>query len=249
MVAKSDTNNRNEGRRAGKNEGASVCRGRSRGCDNATVRHDDDDEFIKRLCYGDGTDAENETSGSSSPNPWLLFLHLLMAPKLGWRRIKSAGFGMEDYARRLFYPLLALMAACRFVDKIYYSGVPLWILLQEALALFVAGFAGFYLVSLLARMFLPTVTRIKIDSGFGRIYIMTVMGVLALAVTVCELLPWLGMMLLVLPIYSTYILVKGLRPLRVPSGELMPSAIVMTLLCLGVPTAIYSLLRVLMPPA
>lgn len=78
---------------------------------------------------------------------------------------------------------------------------------------------------------------------------MTVMGVLALAMTVRELLPWLGMMLLVLPIYSAYILVKGLRPLRVPAGELMPAAIVLTVLCLGVPAAIYYSLRALMPPA
>lgn len=248
MAAKSDTNNGREGHRTGKSKGTSACRGRSNGREYDTVQ-ENDDEFLKRLCYGDDAGQGGEKPCSATPNPWLLFLHLLIAPKLGWRRIKSAGFGLEDYARRLFYPLLALMAACRFVDKIYYSGVPLWKLLQEALALFVAGFAGFYLVSLLARMFLPTVTRIKIDSGFGRIYIMTVMGVLALAMTVNELLPWLGMMLLVLPIYSTYILVKGLKPLRVPPDELMPSAIVMTVLCLGVPTAIYYLLRVLMPPA
>lgn len=248
MVAKSDTNNGKGGHRTGKSMGASARRARSDGHEYDAVP-ENDDEFMKRLCYGDEADSGNERPASAIPNPWLLFLHLLIAPKLGWRRIKGAGFEMDDYARRLFYPLLALMAACRFIDKIYYSGVPLWVLLQDALALFVAGFAGFYLVNLLARMFLPTVTRIKIDSGFGRIYIMTVMGVLALAMTVSELLPWLGMMLLVLPIYSTYILVKGLRPLRVPAGELMPSAIVMTVLCLGVPTAIYYSLRALMPPA
>ena len=213
-----------------------------------------EDDFLASLCYGDESADGGRDSASNAPeteksNAWLLFLHLIVAPRLGWRRIKSAKFAIDDYSRTLFYPLLALMAACRFIDKVYYADARTGPLLQQAVATFVAGFAGYFLIMLLARAFLPTVARMKIDTGFGKVYVMTVLSVLTLAVTLGELVPWLGMLLLVPPIYAMYILVKGIKPLRVPDAERTPTAILMVVLCLGVPSGIYFLLEMMMPPA
>lgn len=206
----------------------------------------DGDDFLASLCYGDDTADGAESRGS---NAWLLFLHLLVAPNVGWRRIKNSKITVDDFARTLYYPLLALVAACRFSEMIYYTGRGLGFTLQRAIALFVAGFAGYFLISLLARTFLPTKARLKIDTRYGKLFILSELAALALGTLVAELLPWLGMLLMVLPIYCAYILAKGVRYLRIPDDESVPATILMTVLCIGVPTGIYYLLTLMMPAA
>lgn len=220
----------------------------------------DENDFLSGLCYGDID--ENESSSQSDdpeksnrkeyvkkPNIWLLFIYLVLSPNIGWRKIKNASLRIDEYSRILFFPLLALVAACRFVDKIYVSNRSVGHLLQEAVAMFVAGFAGYYLVSLLARLFLPAAARRKIDSPFGNIYVMTIMSTLAVCTIIAEVMPWLGMLLLVPPIYSAYILVKGVRYLRIPEHETMPVEIFMVFFSFGIPLGIYFLLDFMMPPA
>lgn len=205
-----------------------------------------EDDFLASLCYGDETHDGAESRGS---NAWLLFLHLLVAPNVGWRRVKNSRITVEDYARVLYYPLLALVAACRFAEMMYYTGHGLGFTLQRAIALFVAGFAGYFLITLLARTFLPQSARCKIDSRYGKLFILSVLGALALGTVIAELLPWLGMLLMVLPIYCAYILAKGVRYLRIPIDETVPTTILMTVLCIGVPTGIYYVLTLMMPAA
>lgn len=250
MVARADNNNRIQGKqRPDDTRGRQARRADRSGEAKKADISDTDDDFLASLCYGDVTDGGAPGPDTPRPGVWMPFLHLLIAPRLGWRDIKAARFRVEDYARTLFYPLLALMAACRFVDMFYFHDAHTGTLLQKALAAFVAGFAGYHLVCLLARTILPAAGRIKIAKAFGHIYILTVMSVLAVTMTLSELLPWLGAMLIVLPIYAAYIMVKGVRLLRVPDEERTLTAVIMTMLCMGVPSIIYFLLELVMPPA
>lgn len=225
--------------------------------DSGTSADSSDDAFLAGLCYNDETAApqDNDRTHANSdehrkPGIWLAFIHLLLAPHAGWKKIKGAHFDKDEVARSLFYPLLALMAACRFIDKIYYADPPdTGVLLQRAVAAFVAGFAGYFLISLLARTFLPTGAREKIQTTFGHIYIMIALSALAFSAVIAELVPWLGLLLLIPPTYVAYILVKGVKYLRVPNQETTPTAILMTVLCIGVPAGIYYLMYVMMPPA
>lgn len=163
--------------------------------------------------------------------------------------MKNAAYSSYFFARNLFFPLLALMAVSRFALLIYDPDETLVHCLQMAICLFVSGFAGYYSIVALARSFLPSVAREKIDSPFGKVYVMTCMSVLALAISVLELVPGLGVIFIVVPIYASYLMVKGVRFLRVPRHEEMPVAILMTLLILAVPMVIFFILEWLMPVA
>lgn len=208
--------------------------------------------------------AENENNNSYSqdtrsqnsqdeqfvaPNPWVVFLHTLVNPQLGWRKFKKYKYKPEDFARSVFYPLLALMSVCRFADKLYYMDVKVAPLLQEAVAAFVAFFGGYYLIGIVARSFLPTVARTKIDTRFGQLYTMVIMSALTVSVILAEVLPWLGMLLAVPPLYCCYLLAKGIKCLRVPENEVIPTLILMIVLCIGVPSGIYFALTAVMPSA
>lgn len=192
------------------------------------------------------TSVNTATAGGRLYPFWRL-LYLLVAPLSGWKRIKNAGYSSYFFARNLFFPLLAFMAISRFASLLYNPDETLVRTLQMSISLFVAGFAGYYTIVALARTFLPPVARDKIERPFGKIYVMTCLSVLALAVSVLELVPGLGVIFIVVPIYASYLMVKGVRFLRVPKEEEMPVAILMTLLMLAVPMVIYFILEWLMP--
>ena len=225
---------------------------------NQSAEYDEnlDDEFSQSMYYDniESAESDNNESGKTSsktplPNPWWVLLHLLINPKMGWRKLKKIPYQRDDFARVVFYPLLAVLAVSRFVDLLYYNEVSIAPLLQQAIAGFVSFFGGYFLVGMLARSFLPTQARTKIVKRFGQIYIMSIMSVLVMCGILSELLPWLGMLLTVPPIYCCYILAKGIKCLRIPERETMPTMVLMIVLCLGIPIAIYVLLTSLMPSA
>lgn len=191
----------------------------------------------------------NKTDKTNGRHPFVLFMLLISNPKVGWKRVKNMHFSHDVYARSLFYPLLALMAACRFMSLVYGSDESIGTLLQQAVAAFVAGFAGYFIVLLLGRWFLPAVASLRIDSEFGKIYVMTNMCALATATIIYELFPSLGLLLLILPIYISYIIAKGIRFLRLPENEETPASVLMVLLILGIPMLIYFAFEVMMPAA
>ncbi|MCM1319024.1 MAG: YIP1 family protein [Muribaculaceae bacterium] len=212
----------------------------------------EEDRFLKSLCYDDKDTPDaphDDYTEGQKPNLWWAFLHLLINPKLGWRKLKKAPCKSDEFARVVFYPLLALLAVCRFADMLYYDNVSIAPLLQKAVASFVAFFGGYYLIGLLARTFLPTKARTKIEDRFGQIYIMAILSSLAVCGILSEVLPWLDMLLIVPPIYCCYILAKGIKCLRIPERENVPVLILMIVLCLGIPIGIYATLTSLMPIA
>lgn len=189
------------------------------------------------------------TTDGGNVHPIWRFLYLLVAPISGWKRIKNAGYSPDYYARNLFFPLLALMALLQFLSLIYNSEATLARTLQVAICLFVAGFAGYYSVIVLARTFLPIEARVKMESRFGKIYVMTCLSTLILCMIVFESIPGIGTIFIVAPIYCTYLMVKGIRFLRVPENEITPVTILLLLLILGAPMAIFLMLELLMPAA
>ncbi len=177
------------------------------------------------------------------------FLYLLIAPISGWKGLKNARYSPDYYARSVFYPLLALMAAACFAQRFHVPGSTTSSLLQQAVSEFVACFAGYFAVPVLARLLLPLNARIKADSPFGKVYIMSALSALSLAVTLYSLFPNLGALLMVAPIYVSYIIVKGVRFLRVPAEDTLPTSVVMVVLIVGIPVLIYMLLKFMMPEA
>lgn len=195
-----------------------------------------------------GKDNNEDLQISQRPGaPWWRLLFLLVSPKTGWRRLKGAGYLPEYFARALFYPLLAVLAVSHFMLLIYAPETTITKILQEAVAAFVAGFAGFFCILLLAKLFLPTNASVKIESAFGRVYIMTCLSTLSLGATIYFLVPWIGLFAFIVPLYTAYITVNGVRCLRVPDNEAVPAATVMVSLILAVPVLIYILLEFLMP--
>lgn len=207
------------------------------------------------MCYNTDTndttkhlESESTSGKAKKPSaPILRFLYLLIAPVSGWKKMKNSGYSSDSVARNLFYPLLALMAAACFMTKLYQPDTPIGSILQMAVAQFVSLFAGFFAIMVLAHMFLPETSREKIETRFGKVFVMTILSALSLAATLYSLFPNLGALLIVVPIYVAYIIAKGVRFLRIDAKEQIPATIVMIILSMGVPSAIYFLLESLMP--
>ena len=52
-------------------------------------------------------------------SPLFAFFKMLISPIMGWKNIKSVAYKPEEVASRLYYPLVALIAAGEFLQLIY----------------------------------------------------------------------------------------------------------------------------------
>lgn len=187
------------------------------------------------------------TTDGGNVRPFWRFLYLLIAPQSGWRRLKNAHYKPERFATSVFYPLLALMAVSCFVGMLFDIELTLSTTLQKAISQFVAGFAGYYAILASARTIFPPVAREKIDTSYGRQLIMASLSMLALALALFQMIPGISVLFIIVPIYGAYLIVKGVRYLRVPPEEETPVKVLLLLFIYLIPFCIYSILEAMMP--
>ena len=70
-------------------------------------------------------------------SPFSAFLKMLISPIQGWKNIKSGAHKPEEVASRLYYPLIALIAAGEFLQLIYNPTLTVTVLLKDAVITFI----------------------------------------------------------------------------------------------------------------
>ncbi len=176
-----------------------------------------------------------------------IFLLLLLSPNSGWKKLKKSGLLPDVYARQLFYPLLALTAVVQFAALFYDSEVTVSGILQQAIVAFVAFFTAYFAICVLAKAVTPPASCAKIDSTFGKIYILTALSVLDVSYLLSIIAPQLTILLPLGALYSVYVTCRGVKFLHVPYKESTITAVIMSILVVGIPATFYFLLSALLP--
>ena len=178
-------------------------------------------------------ETENQAySGSGNPkspegvNPFILFLKVLFNP------VNPAP---ERMAQGCYYPVLAVLALSCFAMLFYVSSTPLQSLLVEALISFISYFLGYFTVIMLLKSFLPADCRRCFDAPFGRNFVMVAMTSLAMVRILIGLVPFFQPVLVFLPLYTIFMIVKGVRFLRCGSNRETLLMVSVSLLTIGVP--------------
>ena len=180
-------------------------------------------------------------SGSGNPkspegvNPFILFLKVLFNPVNGWKGLKRANPAPERMAQGCYYPVLAVLALSCFAMLFYVSSTPLQSLLVEALISFISYFLGYFTVIMLLKSFLPADCRRCFDAPFGRNFVMVAMTSLAMVRILIGLVPFFQPVLVFLPLYTIFMIVKGVRFLRCGSNRETLLMVSVSLLTIGVP--------------
>lgn len=177
----------------------------------------------------------------------LSMLSILSNPVEGWKNFKRGKFKEEKVASTCFYPLAALASVSEFAAYFYNSELSLNELLVPAIVIFISFFFGYFTVILTAGLLMPKAGGKAISKNFGKTFVMINMSTLALFYILYELMPMLGPVLAFLPLWTIYIIFKGIKFLRIPKEKETSAAGMMSFLTIGAPMFWYWILTELMP--
>lgn len=181
-------------------------------------------------------------------HPMLLMLKTIATPVEGWKALKRAHVPPENMASQCFYPLLAFAAASCFANFVYDPDATLTGTLTEAVVEFVKFFLGYFAVISACKL-LPEEINLRVGMPFGRNFVMLAMSSLVIWSVLLEWLPMASPVLSFLPLYTVYMIFKGVKFLRIPENRLTLAAAVISLVTLVAPYIIGILFNLLLPTA
>ena len=133
------------------------------------------------------------------------------------------------------YPLIAL-AAISEVSKIFYEAnvsVSDWAV--DGLITFMTFFFGYFSVLLAGGFMLPSKSRDIIKKDIGKQFVMLAMSSLAIFWIFIQIMPMLEPVLVFLPLWTIYLIYKGVRILRVPEEVENSTTGLLCMLIIGIP--------------
>ncbi|MDE6480371.1 MAG: hypothetical protein K2L45_08870 [Muribaculaceae bacterium] len=149
-------------------------------------------------------------------SPFLLLFSILMTGTAGWKDLRRARFKPEQTAAGCFYPLIAMASVCRFADWFYLPEFNLSITLINATSVFVSFFFSYFAVQVLCRWIFPMNAKSKTETSFFKLLVQYSLSSLALFWIPGELMPILEPLTVFLPIWTAFIITRGIRFLRLP---------------------------------
>lgn len=205
--------------------------------DDSPLNFSQSDEEEERA-FGNVDDHQGNDNLKRMKSPFLMMLKILSNPVEGWKDIRRANLTVEDAQQKCFYPLLAIMAICKFAGLYYSPSSTLTDLTVEALTSFVGLFAGYFCIILLLKLLLPGKGGEIFDTDFGKVFVIMSLSTLSLFFALTELLQMLWAILIFLPLWTVYSVCKGIRFLNFPEDRTVRSTTILCLLIVGVPELI-----------
>lgn len=148
---------------------------------------------------------------------WRTVPQIMVTPAAGWRRVKENGPSPELATLRFLLPLSLISGASVFFTLLYPHNIELdenqsWFtfLLVSAVIQFCSFFIGYYFALVLAKVFLPKADRFLPSSRYGKLLTMTGVGTLAFFHILYKAFPMLDTILVFLPLWTIFIIYKGL---------------------------------------
>lgn len=183
-------------------------------------------------------DDDQQGKQKKRKSPFLLMLKILSNPVEGWKDTRRAHLTVEEAQQKCFYPLLAIMAACKFADLYYSPALSISDIVVEGVTSFVGLFAGYFCIILLLKFLLPGKGGKVFDTEFGKVFVIMSLSTLSLFFALTELLQMLWAVLIFLPLWTVYSVCKGIRFLNFPEDKTIRSTALLCLLIVGVPVLI-----------
>lgn len=149
-------------------------------------------------------------------NAFLLLLNILMTGTAGWKDLRRSRLTPEQTAAGCFYPIVALASVCRFSDWFYHPEFNLSTTLISAVSIFASFFFSYFAVQVVCRWLFPYAAKTKTDAPYFKLIVQYALASLALFWIPAEILPILEPLTVFLPIWTAFIITKGIRFLRLP---------------------------------
>lgn len=162
---------------------------------------------------------EGNQENPKHQSPFMLLIDILFTGTAGWKRLRRARLTPEQTAAGCFYPILALVAICRFADWFYLPEFDLASTLVQAASIFASFFFSYFAAQVICKWLFPAEAKTKVDSPYFKLVVQYALASLALFWIPAEVLPILEPITVFLPIWTVFIITKGVRFLRLPENH------------------------------
>lgn len=184
----------------------------------------------------DDSDSESEEdNGYKKPSPLGLLMKTMLTPVEGWKALKRARISTDSFASGCFLPCVFFAALIEFIKIFYEANYTIGNWLLDTVSTFLIFFFGYFSVILLGGVILPKKARVLMHKDIGKQFVMLNISTLALFWALIELVPMLDPVLVFLPLWTIYLIYKGIRVIRVPSEVEISTTGYMCLLIIGMP--------------
>lgn len=176
---------------------------------------------------------QDDNDDVRSGTMWTIVPQIMTMPASGWERLKKAGPSPEIATFRFLVPICILAGASDFFALLYPGQYGFTGLLVNSVVSFCSFFIGFYLALVLAKIFLPSEAKEFLSSSYGKLLTMTGVGTLAFFRILMQGLPMLDFILEFLPLWTIFLIYKGMKLSDIPSEKAAYSMGVMcvTVIC------------------
>ncbi|MDE7180701.1 MAG: hypothetical protein K2N88_05835 [Muribaculaceae bacterium] len=200
--------------------------------DNSSNGEDDTEDYDE---VEDEEDGEEEEPGELRPSCLGILFKTMFTPVEGWKALKRARFTSDEFASRCFMPMVGLAAISNAVKIFYEANYSFADWLIDALSTFLLFFFGYFSVILVGSWILPRLSRYFLKKEIGKEFVMLSLSTLALFWALIMVLPMLDPVLVFLPLWTIYLIFKGIRVIRVPADVLNSTTAIMIILINAMP--------------
>lgn len=190
---------------------------------------------------------EDDESKARKRTAFGLLFQIMFNPVEGWKKLRRSKIKTESLQSGCFYPLLALLAISNFADFFYLVNVGLTEVVTKAIVAFVAFFFAYFCIPVILSWVLPKEVTEKFEGEFGRQYTLIALSSLVLFTILTNVLPMLWPILIFLPIWTLYLMFKGVRFFILPPKQEMKFFILSGVAVIGTPLLIDYVLNTVMP--
>lgn len=195
---------------------------------------EEDEEYANDEADDDASD-EPESDVAKTPSPLAILLRTMFTPVEGWKALKRARLKTETFASRCFYPLIGVCAVSEIARMFYEANVTFGDWAKDGLCTFMTFFFGYFSVILAGGALLPSKSREVLKKDIGKQFVMLAMSTLALFWTLIQIMPMFEPVLVFLPLWTIYLVYKGVRILRVPKDVENSTTGLLCMLIIGMP--------------
>lgn len=163
---------------------------------------------------------------------------ILITPVEGWKSFKRLRIPFQTVNSRLLFPLIGTASLAAFLGVIIWNDKSVKEAIPVGLGIFCSLFFGYFCAYLFSKLLLTKEGKDAMEGNFGKAYISMVFSTFSLFAIFYEALQVLQPILVFMPLWTIYIILKGVRFLGIPQEVQARTATTLSVLVLGLPLAV-----------
>lgn len=201
--------------------------------DDYNLPDNDDDSRFNYLLPDD--EEPDDRKGNPDVSPWIILFKIMTNPVEGWKSLRRSSLTPDLVGNHLFLPLTVLAGLSALCQFYYDSNISVISVLINAVLIFSTYFIGYFIAQVASRFLLPKGTKGFLYSPFGKIFSMISISTLALFQILKEVFPFFEPILYFFPLWTVYIIVKGMKFVKIRENKSSYTLGVMCVTIVGAP--------------